>query len=144
MIMVVLLALFVPIACVLLAYKSFTKPPPKDVPVDALQTMRQALETTAGRQLAQPTLGPGEESVHLDTPDPTAAAREIRRIAEALGGFAVISSQSERTLEILAQVPENRVSAFVTTCQGGTAATPSDPAGSESRIVRVYLSPRSK
>lgn len=142
MVAVIFLALALPVAAVvgfvIGTYKIQRAPAAQAPSAEAEAALQRSLEEAAQKNLAPESLN--EPAVEVMADDLPAKREQIVKLAEVLGGSAVVMGDDK----IWAQVPENQVGLFKKACAGSENPAPGEKKKDLSLIlVEVILKPKS-
>jgi len=140
---VVLLALALPITCMLLSI--MPRPvakvaPPSDA--HALDGLRASLEKSAENGLPEASLGNGKLAMSLPATDIAQEKARVELLAQSFGASVFATQSGDQQITLLAQVPAAKLQAFLEACQKGDYSAELPPAGEASALVEIVINRR--
>lgn len=139
MVMVVLLAMAVPVTLVVLAVQKESKAAKAEAITEAL---RQTLEKRAD-ELMGPAVNPLASDLVLYAESPKEEAERIRKLIHSHGGEVILTTQENKSMRMMAQVPALRMESFEAAVQGKISPAPeaaSDiPETSEMKTLSISI-----
>ena len=142
--MVVMLAMGIPITCVILAVKLPNRAAATAEPIatpaadpQALDGLRSSLEKAASQGLEPGNLSSGKLSITISSKDLATEQQKIEKIVQSFQASAFISQQDETKITMLAQVPGEKLPLFLAAC--GQPAAGAGQISSASELVEILL-----
>lgn len=140
----VFFAMAIPVACIVLGAQSYFQKPAPALDSAAFAPLQKSLEGIADKSFEEKTSLPPDQLVSLLVAEPELARQKVEARVLALGGVAFQSESpsDDGAIYLLAQIPENRLKAFLSAPMEAKPdeAAPSVTEADEARaLVNVVL-----